>query len=369
MKKRLLSIMSLVIAGILTLTACGSPAAPPASSSAASKAPAVSSPAAAPAASSPAAPAASSSDTKAKPTTLKLGHIFAQDGSANLATKKFADLVKEKTNGAYQIEIYPNSQLGDERELCEAVTMGTVDMTLCGDSFVNWYVPEYGALCGFFTWKSFDHAKKAYRGEVGAELTKAYSDKGKSTVLDYWMRAPRYVITKKEVHNLNDFKGYTLRIPDDTYYAACFKGLGANPTPIAFDEAYMALKQGTVNGLEQPLEDAYNNSFYDNTKYVLETAHQISMFGLLINNNALAKLPQDVQKTLKDCAIQAGDYQNQLMEAAESKYRDLLKGKGMTFIALDDIQRWRDIVNNEVNPKFAGTWKKGLLEKAISLGN
>lgn len=341
MKKRIL-VMSLVIVVMLVMTSCTSPASAP-------------------------APAAPKAETKV--TTLKLGHIFSQDGSANLACQKFADLVKEKTKGAYEIQIYPNSQLGDERELCEAVTMGTLDMTLCGDSFVNWYVPEYGALCGFFTWKSFDHAKKAYRGEIGAELTKAYSDKCKSTVLDYWMRAPRYVMTQKEVHNLKDFKNYTLRIPDDTYYSACFKGLGANPTPLAFDEVYMALKQGTVKGLEQPMEDAYNNSFYDHTKYVLETAHQISMFGLIVNNDVLAKLPQDVQKTLKDCALEAGDYQNQLMEAAESKYKKMLEDKGLKFIALDDIQQWRDIVNNQVNPQFAGTWKKGVLEQALALAN
>lgn len=342
-----MSVMSLVIIVIFVLTACSGPAAPSTST--------------------PAAPSAPKSDTKV--TTLKLGHIFSQDGSANLACQKFVDLVKEKTNGAYEIQLYPNGQLGDEREETEAVTMGTIDMTLCGDSFINWYVPEYGALCGFFTWKSFDHAKKAYRGELGAEVTKAYSEKCKTTVLDYWMRAPRYVMTQKEVHNLKDIKNYTLRIPDDQYYFACFKALGANPTPLAFDEAYMALKQGTVNGVEQPLEDAFNASFYDNTKYVLETAHQISMFGLLINNDVLAKIPQDVQKTLKDCAIEAGDYQNKLMEAAESKYRGLLEEKGMKFIALDDIQQWRDIVNNQVNPQFAGTWKKGVLEQALTLGN
>lgn len=344
MKKGSLAVIALVIVVVFALTACSSPKAPGTPDKAAP---------------------ASSGGTKV--TTLKLGHIFSQNGSANLASQKFADLVKEKTNGAYQIQLYPNSSLGDERELCEAVMMGTVDMTLCGDSFVNWYVPEYGALCGFFTWNSFDHAKKAYRGPIGDELTKAYSDKTKSTVLDYWMRAPRYVITKKEIHNLNDFKNYTLRIPDDVYYSACFKGLGANPTPLAFDEVYMAVKQGTVDGLEQPLEDAYNNSFYDNTKYVLETAHQISMFALIINNDVLAKLPQDVQKIFKDCAIEAGDYQNQLMENAESGYKNKLEEKGLKFIALDDIQKWRDIVNNEVNPKFADTWKKGLLDQALAL--
>ncbi|NCB52717.1 MAG: TRAP transporter substrate-binding protein [Clostridia bacterium] len=304
---------------------------------------------------------------KTEVTTLKLGHIFAQDGSANLAAEKFAELVSEKTDGAYVIEIYPNCQLGDERELCEAVTMGTVDMTLCGDSFIGWYVPEYSSLCAFFTWKSFDHAEKAYRGEIGAELTKAYSDKCNTTVLDYWMRAPRYLCSQKEIHNLSDLKGLTLRIPDDTLYYESFKALGANPTPLSFDEIYLALKQGTINALENPLEDLYNNSFYDVTKYVIETAHQISMFALMINDDVLAGLPADVQQILKDCALEAGDYQNDLMKAAQADYKKKLEDKGMTFIVPDDLQDWYDIINTEVPPKFAGTWKQGLLEQALAL--
>ena len=300
-------------------------------------------------------------------TKLKLAHIFAQDGSANLACERFAELVSEKTNGAYAIEIYPNSQLGDERELCEAVTMGTVDMTLCGDSFIGWYVPEYASLCAFFTWESFDHAEKAYRGEIGEQLTAAYSDACNTTVLDYWMRAPRYICTTREIHNLADIKGLTLRIPDDTLYYESFKALGANPTPLSFDEIYMAIKQGTVEGLENPLEDLYTNSFYDVSDYVIETAHQISMFALMINDDVLAKLPADVREIFKECAIEAGDYQNELMKAAEADYRAKLEEKGVTFIMPDDIQDWYDIINTEVPPKFDGVWKEGLLEEALAL--
>jgi tripartite ATP-independent transporter DctP family solute receptor len=299
--------------------------------------------------------------------TLRLAHIFAQDGSANLACQKFAQIVEEKTKGAYKIEIYPNSQLGDERELCEAVTMGTVDMTLCGDSFIGWYCPEYLPLCAFFTWESYDHAKAAYRGSIGESLTAAYSKACGSTVLDYWMRAPRYICTTREIHNLNDMKGLTLRIPDDQLYYESFKALGANPTPLAFDEIYMAVKQGTVEGLENPMEDLYNNSFYDVNKYIINTAHQISMFALIINDKILAGLPADVQKIMKDAAIEAGDYQNELMEGAEADYKAKLEEKGMIFITTDDFDKWRDIINTEVPPKFADVWMPGLLEEALAL--
>lgn len=302
-------------------------------------------------------------------TTLKLAHIFSQDGSASLACERFKELVEEKTNGAYQIELYPNSSLGDERELCEAVSMGTIDMTLCGDSFIGWYVPEYASLCAFFTWKDFEHAKTAYRGEIGEELTAAYSAACGSTVLDYWMRAPRYICTTREIHSLADAKGLTLRIPDDTLYYESFKALGMNPTPLSFDEIYMAIKQGTVEGLENPLEDLYTNSFYDVSNYVIETAHQISMFALIINDNVLAGLPDDIKEILKECAIEAGDYQNSLMEAAEADYRAKLEEKGITFITPDDIDDWYDIINTQVPPKFEGTWKDGLLDRALALAD
>ena len=301
----------------------------------------------------------------AQVTTLKLAHIFAQDSSANLAVEKFIESVKQKTGGAYVIELFPNSQLGNERELCEAVTMGTLDMTLCGDSFVNWYTPEYGALCGFFTWRDYDHAEKAFRSELGEEVSKVYSERFQTSVIDYWIRAPRYLCVQKPMHKLSDFKGYTLRIPDDVYYFECFKALGANPTPLAFDEIYMALKQGTVNGLENPMEDLYNNSFYDVTKYIIETAHQISMFGLLVNDKVFAGLPADVQAIFKQSAIEAGDYQNKLMKDAESKYKADLEAKGMTFIMPDDFKTWRDIINTEVAQKFADTWKPDVLERAL----
>ena len=298
--------------------------------------------------------------------TLKLGHIFAQDSSANLAVEMFINLVKERTNGAYSIDLFPNSQLGNERELCEAVSMGTLDITLCGDSFVNWYTPEYGALCGFFTWRDFDHAEKAFRSALGDEVSNVYSERFKTTVLDYWIRAPRYLCVQKPMHQLSDFKGYTLRIPDDVYYFECFKALGANPTPLAFDEIYMGLKQGTVNGLENPLEDLYNNSFYDVTQYIIETAHQISMFGMLINDKVLADMPADVRDIFKKSAVEAGDYQNKLMKEAESGYRAKLEEKGMQFMLPDDFEVWRNIINTDVSEKFADTWKPGILERALA---
>jgi tripartite ATP-independent transporter DctP family solute receptor len=343
MKKKGIIRLAMILVLVFAVTACSSPSTPAASGQ-------------------PATPAAET-------TTLKLGHIFAQDGSANLAVVKFADLVKEKTNGSYVIEIFPNSQLGDERELCEAVTLGTVDMTLCGDSFINWYVPEYGALTGFFTFQSFAHAERVYHSEVGAELTQAYSDGFNTTVLDYWIRAPRYVCSQKEIRTMADMKGLTLRIPDDMLYFASFQALGANPTPMAFDEIYMGLQRGTISALENPLEDLYNNSFYDVTDYIVETAHQISMFTPMINNDAFQKIPVDVQAIFFEAALEAGRYQNELMAAAEADYKTKLEEKGMTFIRPEDIQDWYAAINTEVPPQFAGVWKDGVLEKALAMAD
>lgn len=162
--------------------------------------------------------AGGSSEKKAEGPKLikefKLGYINSPIGPMHEAAVKYGELVREATGGRYSVKVYPSSQLGNERELTEAVTLGTVDMTLSGPTPVSWYIPEYSMVNCPFIYKDLQHYMRVWDGEVGKMINGLLLEKKGLQVLDNWYRGPRYLTAKKEIKTLEDLKGLKIRVPE-----------------------------------------------------------------------------------------------------------------------------------------------------------
>lgn len=296
---------------------------------------------------------------------FKLGYINSPIGPMHEAALKFGELLKAKTNGRYTVKVFPSSQLGNERELTEAVILGTVDMTLSGPTPVSWYLPEFSMVNCPFIYKGLDHYMRVWDGAVGTLIKdKLLKVKG-LIVLDNWYRGPRYLTAKKEIKTLDDLKGLKIRVPEAEITLKTWKILGTNPTPVAFNELYMALQQGLVAAQENPFEMIQTASLYDVQKYIMNTQHVASHYFLLIAEKQFKGLPADVQKAMKEAAVEAGEYQDKLMLASEQKILADLKSKGMVFVDLD-MKPWFNLVLSKITETFSKTYDMAIYDKVIN---
>ena len=216
------------------------------------------------------------SATATDATVLKLGTTVNEQDSFQVAAEKFAELVEERTGGAYKIEIYPNGTLGGERDMLESMQIGTLDMgIITSGPFIN-FSSAMGVLDMPYLFASNEEAYAVLDGEIGRELLDTLEDSGLKG-LAYAERGFRNLTnSKKPIETAADLNGMKIRIMENDVYTASFEAMGVNANPMAWADALTALQQGTVDGQENPINVIYSYSLWESQKYVTLDRHSYS---------------------------------------------------------------------------------------------
>ena len=210
-------------------------------------------------------------------TTLQLGTTVNEQDSFHVAAVKFAELVDERTNGEYKIEIYPNGTLGGESDMLDSMSTGMLDMgIITSGPFVN-FSEMMGVLDMPYLFANNEEAYKVLDGEIGRELLDTLEDAGLKG-LAYAERGFRNVTNSvRPVTCADDLAGLKLRVMENEVYTATFKALKVNAVPMAWAEALTAMQQGTIEGEENPINVIYSYSLWDyGQKYVTLDRHSYS---------------------------------------------------------------------------------------------
>ena len=294
------------------------------------------------------------------PQVIKLGTTVNEQDSFQIAALKFGELVKERTNGAYVIEIYPNGALGDERIMLEGMQMGTMDMgIITSGPFVN-FVPEFGVLDLPFIFISNAHAYAVLDGELGQSILDKLEDVGIKG-LAYAERGFRNLTNSvRAVKNPSDIKGLKIRVMENEVYTNTFKALGVNAVPMAWSETLTALQQGTIEGQENPVNVIYSFKLWESQKYVTMTRHAYAAAIFTMSKKLHDKLPADVQKIMKDSAQDAAVYERAWVADNEARQMEELKKNGMEIIEDPEIESFKAAVQgvHDKYPAFAEDLKK-----------
>ncbi|MCD8234496.1 MAG: DctP family TRAP transporter solute-binding subunit [Cloacibacillus porcorum] len=271
--------------------------------------------------------------------TIKVGYIGSDTHPTMQAMKVFAKDVDAGSKGKIKVELYPNAQLGGDRELCEGVQMGTIQMA----------IPSTSALAGFdkriqvldlpYLFTTRKAAFDAVDGELGQKLNTYLSKKG-FEVLGYQENGFRHVPnSKRPIKTPADLKGLKIRTMENPMHIAFFKELGANPTPMSWGELYTALQQGTVDAEENPYAMIDDGKFYEVQKYVSETGHVFSYEILIANKKFMDKLPADLRKVVVDAAHKAIMTQRASLEKEEAAFKAKVTKAGLTANELTPEQK------------------------------
>ncbi|CAK7016797.1 MAG: Solute-binding protein [Desulfovibrio sp.] len=278
--------------------------------------------------------------------TLKLGHTVNEQDSFQVAALKFAELVKERTNGAYVVEIYPNAALGDERTMLEGMQMGTMDMGLITSGpFVN-FVPDFGVLDMPFLFKNNAHAYAVFDGPIGQGILAKLDTVGIKG-LAYAERGFRNLTNSvRPVKTAADIKGLKVRVMENEVYTNTFKALGVNAVPMAWTETLTALQQGTIEGQENPVSVIHAFKLWESQKHVTMTRHAYAAAIFTMSKRVYDKMPADVQKIVKDAAQEAAEYERKWVADNEAGQIADLKKNGMEIIEDPDIESFKSGVQS-----------------------
>lgn len=262
--------------------------------------------------------------------TIKVGYIGSETHPTMQTMKVFAQNVEEGSGGKIKVELYPNAQLGGDRELCEGVQMGTIQMA----------IPSTSALAGFdkriqvldlpYLFTTREAAFEAVDGELGEKLNSYLEAKG-FKVIGYQENGFRHVTnSKRPIKTPEDLKGLKIRTMENPMHIAFFKELGANPTPMSWGELYTALQQGTVDAEENPYAMIDDGKFYEVQKYVSETGHVFSYEIVIANKKFMDSLPEDLNKLVMDEAGKAIAAQRASLKEEEAAFKKKVIEGGLT---------------------------------------
>jgi len=279
-------------------------------------------------------------------TKLKWAHVYETSEPYHTESVWAAEEIKKRTNGKFEIQVFPASSLGKETDINQGLTLGTVDIILTGASFAgNSYKPL--AITYFpFIFRDAEHQLKYAKSDVFKELAKGYDDKTGNhiTALNYY--GARHVTSNKPVAKPEDMKGLKIRVPDAPAYLAFPKSLGANATPIAFAEVYLALQNGTVDAQENPLPTIEAKKFYEVQKNISLTGHIVDSLLTVVSGQLWAKLSADEKKVFTDVMQEAAEKTGREIIASEARLVDEFKAKGKNVIVVDKNAFRAEVLKN-----------------------
>jgi tripartite ATP-independent transporter DctP family solute receptor len=297
-----------------------------------------------------------------EPITFKLGHVYAPDHPFSKGMVKLAANVKKRSKGRLVINVYDSGTLGSEKDLADGLINGFVDMAIVGPGELGKRFKPILIFDGPYVFRNVEHMSKVTGGPVGQKLFEEMEKKIGIHELVVIYYGARYVTTSKFlIKTPADMKGIKIRTPDQPLSVANIKAMGANPTPMALSEVYLALQQGVVDGQENPIPTIASQKFNEVQKYIILTGHVTQCSPVVVSARKLASLSASLRKILIAETNKVGPAINQeIIKQEKSLLSEFQKG-GMTVIK-PDIKAFRKAAYSVIK-QFENTWGPGLYEK------
>lgn len=278
--------------------------------------------------------ALATSGALAQELTLKLGHLANEQNSWHKASVKFGEELSALTEGRIAVEVFPNDSLGREMDLINGMQLGTVEMTITGESLQNW-APMAALLAVPYAYTTLEQMDEVASGEIGDQIEAQVIERAQVRPIAYFARGPRNLTSNREIKAPSDLNGFRMRVPNVPLFVDTWSALGAAPTPMAFSEVFTSLQNGTIEGQENPLALIQSASFNEVQSHVNLTEHVRSWIYLTISEQVWSQLSEEDQGHVMTAAAAAQEFERQQFLADEQAIRDDLETKGMTFVEVD----------------------------------
>ncbi|HEV7414149.1 MAG TPA: sialic acid TRAP transporter substrate-binding protein SiaP, partial [Casimicrobiaceae bacterium] len=262
-------------------------------------------------------------------TKLKWAHVYETSEPYHKWSVWAAGEIEKRTGGRYHVDVFPASSLGKESDINQGLTLGTVDMIISGLSFAARTMPRIGVGYYPYTFRDGEHLVKWAAGPAFKEMTDEYRNKTGIQITAMTYYGVRNSTSNKPFKNCAEMKGLKMRVPDVPAYLALPKACGANPTPIAFAEVYLALQNGTVDAQENPLTTIEAKKFFEVQKYIILTGHIVDSLATQIAPHVWTKLSDADKQIFMTVTREAAGNATADITKRERELVDEFKKKGL----------------------------------------
>jgi tripartite ATP-independent transporter DctP family solute receptor len=280
--------------------------------------------------------------------------LFNQGGN------KIGEYLMNKFPGRIEFQLYPASQLGNEREILEGLRIGTIEMTTSGVAGLA--DPIYDIIDMPFLFRDRNHVYTVLDGPIGKEVLEKNKDQ-RLVALGFFENGYRHITNnKRPINSPADLRGLKQRVVEHKIYLATMKALGANAVPIPYGELYTSLKTGVVDGQDNPLINIWTAKFFEVQKYLTLSAHVYSNNVVFASRTFWDKLPPDIQQGVREAVQEAAVHVRKESIKADKELVAKLQQSGM---AVNDIKNREPFVEatKVVYEQFADIFPPELVKR------
>jgi tripartite ATP-independent transporter DctP family solute receptor len=300
-------------------------------------------------------------------TEIKFGHVGEPGSLLEMTALEFAKRANAKLGDKAKVSVYGSSQLGSDSEMMKKLKLGTIDLAL-PSTVLSSYVASFGLFEMPYLVKDRDHMARI-RDQIVYPVMVPEAEKVGYRIIGVWENGFRQITNNKHpIAKPEDLQGIKLRVPGGTWRVKMFKAYGANPTPLAFSEVFVALQTGAMDGQENPLAQIVSGRFQEVQKYLSMTGHVYTP-SYVVAGASWQRLPADVQKVLADTAKEMQPVA--LKMAADLDAKLLAEIKKNPNIKVNEADKDAFIkASKPIYDDFAKEVPEGkmLIDKALALG-
>jgi len=271
-----------------------------------------------------------------------LGTSSPEDTVTQMFAEKFVEEVDRLSDGKMFINIYPNSTIGNDKELLESCQDGDIPFIVQNTAPQVSFMEELAVFDLPVAFETIEEARTAIDNEEFRErLDQIYLDGGYK-LLGMADQGFRVMTTNKKIESIEDFDGQKVRTMDNSNHLAFWQAIGTNPTPMAFSEVYIGLQQNTIDAQENPYEVIVSGKLYEQQKYVIQTNHLPHYITLLVSDEFLNSLPQDQQEIILAAAETATNYAREQADVRVQDRLDIMSDNSVEIVELSE-QTFNDL--------------------------
>lgn len=302
--------------------------------------------------------------------TLRLGTNAAPLSAEVQASKEFARLVTERSGGELTVEVFEGDKLGKPVSQIENLQLGTQEFHANVSDWLQQLDKDWATLAMPFLFSGIDHVKAFQQSDAYAAMKERLTTEHSIRIVaDNWYRLPKVLVTTMPVFKPSDLEGIKLRMPNLETYVKTWAAFGAKPTPLAWGEAYLAMKTGTVDGMDSPLNLVHPQKFYQAAPFILKTDHLVAPYTVLMSEDAWQKLTAEQQDLVLQAGADAGDFYTRLVEDSFAEQKAAMLAEGAAIIEIDAAAFAEQAKSVMADFEAAGAWSPGMVDSIRGLAD
>lgn len=268
-------------------------------------------------------------------TSLKWAHVYETSEPFHTESVWAAEEIEKRTEGRYTVDVFPASQLGKEADINQGLTLGTTDIIISGSSFAAREFAPIGVTYYPYTFRDADHLLAYTKSDIYKTLTGGYEEASGHHITATTYYGTRHTTSNRPITACADMQGLKMRVPDVPAYLAMPRACGANTTPIAFAEVYLALQNGTVEAQENPLTTIEAKKFYEVQDYIVLTGHIVDHLNTVVAEGVWSKLSEEDKTIFTEVMQEAAARATAIIVEREATLVDSFKEQGLTVTEVD----------------------------------